>query len=82
MLENVVNLALSAYYILLEYQYDQLIKEYVIDAYYPNICTCLKDIDDFKKFMKGDKDDQKQKKDSNAKYIGVCSESLYNQGRA
>ena len=69
--ENVANLALSAYYLLLEFSMESLIKDNFIDKWYPNVCTCKKEIDEFGKWMSGS-----DNSNTNAKYIGVCSESM------
>ena len=71
MFENISNLTLAMYYALLEFDYDYLIKEEVIDAYYPNICTCKYEIEEFGKYISGGQDNN----ETNAKYIGTCSES-------
>ena len=71
MFTNVSNLALGIYYVTLEYGYDYLIKDEVIDRFYPNVCTCTQEIEAFGDWIMG----SEEGKDTNAKYIGVCSEA-------
>ena len=68
---NVSNLALGIYYVLLEYDMAYLIKDEVIDAFYPNVCTCTQEIEAFGDWIMGASEDQ----ENNGKYIGVCSEA-------
>ena len=70
---NVANLALSVYYTLRQFELDYLIKEEIIDRYYPSVCTCTEEIEAFGHYIMGMSEQESQ--DSNAKYIGVCSES-------
>ena len=73
--DNVSNLALAAYYALKEFNSAYLIQDYVIEAYYPNVCTCLEEIEKFGEYITGASEGE----DTNAKYVGICSEAAYNQ---
>ena len=70
---NISTLALAIYYFLKEYGQQGLISD-AMDTYYPNICTCKAEIDQFGEYIAGSSSGD----DSNAKYIGVCSEAARN----
>ena len=72
-LDNFSNLALAAYYALKEFDMQYLLQDYVMEAYYPNVCTCLEEIEKFGQYITGSSEGD----DTNAKYVGICSEKAY-----
>ncbi len=72
MLNNIMNPVLGTYYLLLQFGGQKLIKEYVVDRFYPNVCTCKYEINEFGKYIMGGASTSS----TNAKYIGQCSEAI------
>ena len=68
-LQNFQYLLLSVYFFLKQFSQEKLLKDYVFDAYYPNVCTCNTEIARFGQFIM-----RSQNSDDNSKYIGSCSE--------
>ena len=74
MFENIANLLLAYYYYLKEHGEEEY-WQHELNFAMPYICTCNVEIDKFGDYIMGES--EKDAEDSNAKYIGVCSEKAY-----
>eukprot|EP00355_Strombidium_rassoulzadegani_P001851 CAMPEP_0168609276 /NCGR_PEP_ID=MMETSP0449_2-20121227/1111_1 /TAXON_ID=1082188 /ORGANISM="Strombidium rassoulzadegani, Strain ras09" /LENGTH=158 /DNA_ID=CAMNT_0008649391 /DNA_START=34 /DNA_END=510 /DNA_ORIENTATION=+ len=70
--DNLANLVLSFYYLLKQFEQEAFIPD-TMQMFYPNLCTCLAEIDYFGYLLAGNQKGEGEYDGSI--YIGVCSEA-------